>query len=90
LFSLPSVYEKNLPIVINLMSVDEEGIILIQGDSEDEFDWEEVDLPLLTLAEHQPQHHTSTQSRRKLLPQISWLSIFVAEKLVSFWLGRRA
>jgi len=33
------------------MSSDREGISSIQGDSEDEFDWEEVDVP-----EHQPQH----------------------------------
>lgn len=33
------------------MSVDKERISLIQDDSDDEFDWEEVDVP-----EHQPQH----------------------------------
>jgi len=32
------------------MSVEEEGISLIQDDSESEFDWEEVDVP------EQPQH----------------------------------
>jgi len=60
------------------MSVDKEGISLIQDDSDDEFDWEEVDVP-----EHQPQDleitlqlnpkSTKAAASNKLVVEFSWL-----------------
>ena len=50
-FYSPSFHlQENHTVVIYLMSSDREGISSIQEDSEDEFDWEEVDVP-----EHQPE-----------------------------------